>query len=313
MIDSKSDNQSYNPTQRAMVILSALCECGGLTALQLSIRYFGLRYQKGKPYPDAYCERLLKLLYDSKHIERIERYQRLSEGRKPYVYKLTTKGRRALAAWHGTTLKELPCREKDSRLSNDYIEHFMLINDFRVALLRAVDDATNGARIVTYHDDITLKSTHSQDKMAIVLPNGRTEENVILVPDGYFHLTVEYPVPWEYHRFLEIDRGTEIGRSGRGYDDWVRKVQKYRTYTKKNGFYTQRYGVDRVAILTITTSEKRLENLKQISQELGARNRFWFTTFDQLSPKTILSDAIWAKAGVPGRYAILRTTEDEQG
>lgn len=315
MKSSASDNNGQPLTPRAMEVLSAICECGALTSLQISLLCFPLRYNKGEPYRDSYCLELLKKLREAGLIEEIERYQLKSEGKKAYVYRLTGKGRQILASWRNVSLAELPCRQKDNRLSKDYIEHFTLINDFRVVLMRAVFELGNDARIMTYYDDMDLKSRHSSDKLTLTLPGGKTESNVVLVPDGYFCLRVQETQPWDYHRFIEVDRGTEIGRSNAGYNDWVRKVLKYREYAKRGGAYQTRYQTSSVAVLTITLSEERVANLKKITEEVGGKHRYWFTSIDRIfarkgEPLTkVLTEPIWEIATRNGQYPLLGAGE----
>lgn len=316
---SRASGDNGQPlTPRAMEVLSAICECGALTSLQISLLCFPLRYNKGEPYRDSYCLELLKKLREAGLIEEIERYQLKSEGKKAYVYRLTVKGRQVLASWRKVSVTELPCRQKDSRLSKDYIEHFTLINDFRVVLMRAVFELGNGACLVTYYDDMDLKARHSSDRLTITMPGGKVEGNVVLVPDGYFCLSVQEPQPWNYHRFVEVDRGTEIGRSNAGYNDWVRKIMKYREYTKRGGAYQARYQIRNVAILTVTLSEERLANLKKITEEVGGKRRFWFTSIDRIfarkgEPLTkVLSEPIWEIAGEEGLFHLLWTGEERE-
>lgn len=315
MKSSASEQNGQPLTPRAMEVLSAICECGALTSLQISLLCFPLRYNKGEPYRDSYCLELLKKLREAGLIEEIERYQLKSEGKKAYVYRLSQKGRQTLAAWRKVSMVELPCRQKDKRLSKEYIEHFTLINDFRVVLMRAVFELGNDARIMTYYDDMDLKSRHSSDRLTITLPGGKTESNVVLVPDGYFCLRVQETQPWDYHRFIEVDRGTEIGKSNAGYNDWVRKILKYREYIKRDGAYQNRYQAPGVAILTVTLSENRLANLKKITEEVGGKHRYWFTSIDRIfarkgEPLTkVLTEPIWEIATRNGQYSLLGAGE----
>lgn len=50
-------------------------------------------------------------------------------------------------------------------------------------------------------------------------------------------------------------------------------------------------------ILTVTTGQKRLENLLAITEEVGGKARFWFTTFERILHADILVDPIWNVAG----------------
>ena len=58
-------------------------------------------------------------------------------------------------------------------------------------------------------------------------------------------------------------------------------------------------------MLTVTTSAARAANMRQVAKIAGADNRFFFTTFDQLTAETALRGKIWERALVEGRYALL--------
>jgi len=52
-------------------------------------------------------------------------------------------------------------------------------------------------------------------------------------------------------------------------------------------------------VLTVTTGEKRLDNLRRLTEEAEGKVKFWFTTFDQLTPETVLTAPIWQVASLP--------------
>jgi hypothetical protein len=58
-------------------------------------------------------------------------------------------------------------------------------------------------------------------------------------------------------------------------------------------------------VLTVTTGERRLANLKKITEEAGGKSRFWFTTFEQLTSNTALNQPIWQIAGREGEYSLV--------
>ena len=94
-----------------------------------------------------------------------------------------------------------------------------------------------------------------------------------------------------------------------GRKDWSRKVRAYIAYFTPQSpdqlsVYAQRFGTSKVRILTVTTGQTRLENLKRITEQAGGRGRFWFTTFDQVTPKTVLTKPIWHKAGQDGQFRL---------
>jgi hypothetical protein len=56
----------------------------------------------------------------------------------------------------------------------------------------------------------------------------------------------------------------------------------------------------------VTSSERRLEHLLAITEKAGGKARFWFTTFGQITPRTVLTRPIWRVASRGGRHALLR-------
>jgi hypothetical protein len=96
--------------------------------------------------------------------------------------------------------------------------------------------------------------------------------------------------------------GTETGISSRQGKDWASKVRAYTAFYE-SGQYTRRYEMEVMRVLTVTTGKKRLKTLKTVTEAVteGARQAmFWFSTFDQVSPNTVLSHRIWEIAG--GKY-----------
>jgi hypothetical protein len=109
---------------------------------------------------------------------------------------------------------------------------------------------------------------------------------------------------------LEADRRTVVGQYSRwGRKDWARKVRAYIAYftphsPEEPSPYAQRFGTSRLRILTVTTGQTWLGNLKRITKQAGGRGRFWFTTFDQVTPETVLTEPIWQKAGQDGLFRL---------
>ncbi|MDQ5853257.1 MAG: replication-relaxation family protein [Chloroflexota bacterium] len=242
----------------------------------------------------------MQLLAHAGYLKRVERKQYLSDGRKPYLYRLTRKGAKALAGYLGCEVDDLEYwHERDWRLDDDYLEHLIRDNDVRIAITRAVQDQAGAVELVQWLDVFTLKQTHSQDKLTITTTEGKQQRHV-LIPDDYVHLRTVVPTQHDYHHFVEIDLGTEIGRSGKAaYRTWERKVKLYLAYfDRKAGEskYFARYGTHGGRVLTVTTSAQRLANLKRITEEAGGKQRFWFTTFEQVTYRTVLDTPIWQVA-----------------
>ena len=113
---------------------------------------------------------------------------------------------------------------------------------------------------------------------------------VAVIPDGYFILELGER---RAHFFLESDRATEANKR------WGEKVQAYLEYTR-SGQYAARYGARSLRVLTVTTGEKRLANLKRATEQAGGREMFWFSTVEQASEEQVLSAPIWQVGGQEG-------------
>lgn len=292
--------------ERDMKMLFAVAECGALTAAQLARLFFPEASANGKPMVHSNCQLRLKLLRKHGLLKRVEQSQFLTDGRQPYLYALTKSGARTLANWLQCDMQDLPWREKDSRLSKEYVQHLIETNNIRVAILCGVRDTLN-VTLTRWLDEITLKSTHSVDKITLEGSEG-SKYTAALIPDGYFVLYVISPAERTYNFFLEVDRGTETGSSS---DDqrrtWKRKIKLYLEYFRgeEHSMYYARYGTYTGRVLTVTTNERRLANLKHWTEEVGGKQRFWFTTFNQIKPETILNAPVWQLAQEDGCRSLL--------
>jgi hypothetical protein len=47
----------------------------------------------------------------------------------------------------------------------------------------------------------------------------------------------------------------------------------------------------------VTTGERRLANMMDQTERAGGQELFYFTTFDKVSPATVLAQPIWQPAG----------------
>jgi hypothetical protein len=84
----------------------------------------------------------------------------------------------------------------------------------------------------------------------------------------------------------------------------MRKVRAYMAYYR-SGQYHARYGTRSLRVLTVTTSQKRLANLKASTEQAGGGPMFWFTTFDRVNTENILSAPIWQVAGDKGNHSLI--------
>lgn len=301
-----------NLTPRDLAIIEAVYAFRALTTPQIETLLFPgdqAHFQTNAKNPRSgktnRCRHRLKLLFHHGYLYREELPVPLSYGRKPLVYFLDKKGKTALCAHYGLTPQEIDWQPRHNTVGQPFIEHLLKTNDVRVAVTAAAQrlDFT----LADWLDDSTLRKQQHRDYVLLHGPQGGKPRKVAIVPDGYFHLqTPQY----EFHFLLEADRRTVVGQYSRwGGKDWSRKVRAYIAYfTAQNpqqpSLFEQRFGSPNLRVLTVTTGPTRLQNLKRITEQIGGKGRFWFTTFADISPETILTEPIWAKAGSDGLHRL---------
>ncbi len=285
-------------TARDAAILLAVYQYRALSTPQVE-RLFCSNGDSGEEAAKANtrCQYRLQLLYQHCYLTREEQPQKLSEGRKPFVYWLAKKGAEVVEELLGG--EELDWNPREHQASNLFLEHLLATNDVRIAVTTAA--RKHNFSVPKWLDDRSLKRQQMTDVVTLRGPQGRIQRAAV-VPDGYFILdTVQH----RYHHFLEIDLRTVTGAASTwGKRDWARKVSAYLEYYR-SGKYQERYKTQSLRILTVTTGEKRLANLKAATEESGGRARFWFTTFEQVRKSDMLTGVIWQKAGESGLHTLV--------
>lgn len=109
---------------------------------------------------------------------------------------------------------------------------------------------------------------------------------VAVIPDSYFVLNLG---DRRAHFLLEVDHATITNSR------WATRIRAYLAYIQ-SGKYTERYQTRSLRILTVTTTEQRLMNLKETTEKVGGGNLFWFTTLDQVTASSVLLGPIWRLA-----------------
>lgn len=175
------------------------------------------------------------------------------------IYSLSARSARQIAG-AGTPLQ----RTAETILSGDgFVEHQLAINEVHLALRF---DVPSGVRFSKW---LRLRRPISQTHR--------------LIPDGYCELEVRaesVPV------FLEIDLGTEK----QGVLD-----RKFATYLALalSGEFVRVFGRNRFRVLVVTTSERRLENLRSLACKHTTK-LFWFSTLEAIKRSGPFA-AIWKR------------------
>lgn len=310
----KYDKKDHKPPnfdpERDAQLFRDIYECGGLTSRQISALHFGKTKQQ---FPIAVtqsnCRTRLTQLHQYGYLDPIIRDL---IPKRDYIYRLTRKGIVKLAGWLGVPETEFSVRAQISSAQDDVLDHHELRNNVRVALMIAA--AQHGATITEWRSEryFKVKPLQVPKKLGGIWSFDDCDR---LEPDDFFALQSQDPhdlKPYRYYKFIELDRGTETGRSvNQSYSTWERKIRLYRAYYN-SGAYRQEFGTEAMVVLTITTSETRLRNLKRITEEAGGKGRFWFTTIDKVTSWDVLTTKIWQVAATDELRAILSRLEREK-
>ena len=218
--------------------------------------------------------RRLRLLFHHGYLDRpkaqLDYFHRL--GSRPLVYGLTRKAGRVL----DPTAE--PRRRPDNRmLKRLYLEHTLLIADVMVALEVGCRDRTD-LRLV--HEDELTAGGARPFRWSVTVRHDGTSRRVGVVPDRVFILEC----PGErIHCCLEADRGTmPVRRGSLATSSFFRKLLAYEA-TWTQGLHRQKFGIQRLRVLTVTTSPQRTESLREAARELAhGQGLFLFTEQDKL-------------------------------
>lgn len=274
--------RSFTPTLRDREIVAAVATHRALTTDQVSLLFWE------KPTASSRCRLRLRLLAEHGYLKRAEQPVALSEGRRPLVYFLTAQGRDLAAEALQVPASQVDWKPSYNSVKWPFLEHLLATNDLRVRMEVAAPKV--GLRILEWVDDLSLASTSIRDQIVVPARGGGTQQTTV-GPDGYVSLLA--PDGKTRHRaFIEADRATvPLTR-------WKNKVWKYQHYFRSKAF-RRRYGATKpFRVLTVTTSQERLQNMKQATEAQGATTWFWFSTYAALTdPETVLFAPTWFMAG----------------
>jgi hypothetical protein len=299
LVRAQDDNlPPFKLTKRDMAIINACYEYRAITSQQLQRLFFRHGTDRGQL---TQCQLRLKLLYHHGYLYRDEQPTKMSDGRRPLVYFLDRKGAVMLAEYLEIPVTDLDWSSKNNAAGAKhlFIDHLLATNNVRISITLSAQQQQ--ATIERWLDDKTLKSSQMKDQVTIDTTKDK-QQQIAIIPDGYFHLRDGQR---DYHYFIEADMRTMVGLSGKSdRRDWAKKIRSYLIY-KDSGKFQERYEAKSFRVLTVTTSEKRLQHIKQVTEEMGGMSMFWFTTFKKLSGGNALSDSIWQIAGRAGEHTLL--------
>ena len=259
---------SMRLTERDKRILEAVHAYDGILSFSQIQRLFFT----GK----SQAEQRLKLLYQHGFLARLDKEQRrrLSE----MIYWLDKKGAEFIASMDGTPLTEFYWRKEPRWFQ---IEHDLAVTNFRLDVVEACKKDTQ----ISLENWIPESEFWAYpDKVTYPFQDKKMKRHIR--PDGFFMLnTGEHRIRY----LLEIDRSTED--NPRFYRE---KILPGMAYIKSEA-YERRFGHRSGRWLVVTTGERRLENMLSQARQAKVNGLFYFTTFDQITTKTLLQSPIWRR------------------
>lgn len=269
-------------TDRDRRILETIYAYDGIVSLKQIDRLFFSG--QGRTWPRERMRALLRNGY-------VAIPDKASRHRVPYgatIFFLDVRGAEVVAALYGVFPRNIKWRKKP-RWS--LISHDLAVNDFRID----VQFATQVSADLALHSWIPESKFWSESDRIKYRTAGGAVRYRRVRPDGFF--TLRRPIVSSAGTFeemaflLEIDMGTE------DHPRFAReKVRPGVAYLKSRA-YLKRFGVNYGRWLVVTTSDKRLANMKTQTEKAGGSNLFYFTTFEKVSQESILKKPIWHIAG----------------
>lgn len=223
----------------------------------------------------------LKLLFQHGYLSRPTRRQRAALP--TMVYWLGERGAACVAGLTGQSLEEFQWR-KEPRWSQ--IDHDLAVNDLRITFFQACEQANS----FTFDEWIPQSEFWAHpDKVEYLLPGGIKASRFIR-PDGYAMVTRgDYTGKFLIEVDLATEHNSRIARE---------KILPGIAYIRSD-VYRRRFGYNSGRWLFVTTSDRRLKNMKQQTERVADKDAklFYFTTFDRISPATLLTTPIWWRGG----------------
>jgi hypothetical protein len=189
----------------------------------------------------------------------------------------------------------------DRELSDRFLKHAKLLNDFYATVVRACRDVSYGYADYGV-DNPLIKRTEKELKADRERVNIRNvigkRETLPFNPDTYFQISANGSV---YSFFVEADNKTEKGSVIK------EKFRAYRAYYESR-MYQEKYGRrEPFRVLFVTDGVKRLESLKKWAAEDTAGENFWFAYAAHVVRNSVLHLPVWYVSGWMGRHPLFRT------
>jgi hypothetical protein len=231
----------------------------------------------------------LMLLYHNGYVSRLK----LSDS-EPIIYALGNKGADELTLYYGVDRQKIDWQSKNRETSERYIRHGLMVSRFRHCLELALRDLPE-ASLLCWEPNGAFTALVEYTEATSTRDGAKTRRiKGTVIPDGYFALSYKGKTA---HFFLEADRSTMSNAR------FLAKLKNYfHFYATQVRGKEHPSGMKGFAVLTITLSEERKQNLRRIARDVNAEGRglnlWWFACERsyQGKPQELLGQ-IWQTAG----------------
>ena len=235
--------------------------------------------------PKKMLERLAALYHNS-YLDRpraqLDYYA--TAGSAPLVYAIGNRGAELLSELDGIPRAKIDWTDKNRSAGRLYIEHTLLTADLAVAL-EIAQHRQPGVRLIEARDILAAAPEATRAaKNPWALParivHGDTTHDIRVIPDKVFGLDFTEARKRSYF-FVEADRATmPVMRSHPRQTSFHAKILAYLAGGGSDNAHGKRLGIGNFRVLTITTSQERIETMieavKRATRGAGS-NQFLFT------------------------------------
>lgn len=199
------------------------------------------------------------------------------------IYALGNIGARYLATAYGLPLATVNWTSKNNRVhSGLFLEHTLLVAQFMVMIQLACRQVA-GLEFISQEEIVSKRKAMVSGRnkelgFSVQLPMGSNQRKpftVSVVPDAMFGLrhTLAGKGPRESYFFVEADRATmPIRRYNLMRSSYYKKMLGY-YYAWKEGVFAKIFHFKHARVLTVTTSDQRIENMVEMGRQIDTWNK----------------------------------------
>lgn len=181
----------------------------------------------------------------------------------------------------GVPSASIPWKYKNRDVRPLFLRHLLAVNDVRVAFEVTARSNPNH-ELLLWLGEQEAKDTYTWGY-----------EQKTLAPDAYGRYRFGDRVA---SFFVEVDQATMSLKR------WRDKVDRYLEYAD-SGRYEERFGMKHFRVVVVTTTQKRLANLKA-TVEGSTSAFFWFVPLSDLQATGVLAE-VWQRSGSRERQGLL--------